>query len=176
MKKLPTTKKTKEASIGKLIAKLEKIEQKLNVFTTLKKTMPVLLLSSAMMVGVLVYLSSVAQQVNVTSELPQTGSEEYVTKDFIVLYPETYSSISLPDDLIGLALKKGSYTDVKVSFFAQRQSDQIIELGEGQKTNKSGEYKTRWISAPPGRYTLWAIVTKPDNIQVKTRSIIVDVQ
>lgn len=175
MKKNKNEPQKKEPSLGGLFAKIDRIERKLNLLTILGKTMPVIILSSGAILASLLYLMTNATIPLSTTELPQTGDEIAVTNDFIILYPENYSSTSLPDEVVGLSLK-GFYDDLtKVGFFAQKSGEDIIEIGEGEKGSESGEYRTSWTGATTGRYYLWTKITRESGVEYKSASVIVDI-
>jgi len=160
---------------GTLLAKIERLERKLDLLNTLSKTMPVIIISTGAILGSLIYLLSVATIPETSSQLPTTGEELTITNDFVILYPEYYSSISLPDEAIGLAIN-GFYADsTEVKFFAQKQGEDIIEIGKAQKGSDAGEYKATWESTDAGRYFLWAKISEEDGTEYKSTSIIVDI-
>jgi hypothetical protein len=162
-------------SIGGLLAKIDKIDRKLNLFSTLGKTMPAIVLSSGAILGALVYLISIATVPDTTTELPATGGEIEVTNDFVILYPENYSSTSLPDEVKGLSLN-GFYDDLtRVTFLAQKYGGDEIEIGEGTKGSEAGEYTTTWASADAGKYYVWAKITKESGLEYKSASVIVNI-
>lgn len=167
-------KKKEKASIGGLLAKIDKIEKKLNLLSTMGKTMPVIVLSTGAILGSLIYLLSVAT-VPETSQLPATGEEENITNNFVMLYPENYSATTLPDDVIGLSLE-GFYDELtQVTFHAQKAGDEIIDIGVGEKGSETGEYKTTWQNAPRGKYYIWAKITHESGLEYKSASVVVDI-
>lgn len=171
-----TKQQTKKASISGLLAKIEKLEKKLDLLNTLGKTMPVIILSSGAILGAIVYLSSVATIPDTTSTLPETGEEATLTEDFVILYPEYYTSVTLPDKVSGLSIN-GFYSDLtQVTFIAQKQGASAIEIGIGQKGSERGEYTTTWTSATEGRYFLWAEITHESGAEYKSDYIIIDIQ
>lgn len=163
-------------SIGGLLAKINRLEKKLDLLNTLGKTMPVVIISAGSILGSLVYLSSVATFPENTSQLPQTGEETQITEDFIILYPEYYSEITLPDEVIGLSINGFYTTGEKVTFYAQKSGEENIEIGSGEKDLEDGEYKTIWENAASGTYTLWAEIETLNGTKTCSTSISVNVK
>lgn len=171
--KMPQTKKK---SIEGLLAKIEKIEKKLDLLNVLGRTMPVVIISVCALVGSLIYISSVATWPTVDFSLPQTGEDITITNEFFMIYPENYSSIALPDEIIGLSTK-GFYTNGEiVVFLAQKSGGEILEIGEGYRGLEKGEYKTSWAKVPQGRYSVWAEVVNTDGTRTRSASVTIDIQ
>ncbi|MFC1780510.1 hypothetical protein ACFLY9_02350 [Patescibacteria group bacterium] len=161
-------------SISGLLAKIERLEKKLDILNTMGKTVPVMILSIGAILGSVVFLSSVAQYPETTFNLPETGEE--VTEDFIMLYPEHYSSLTLPDEVIGLSLN-GFYTNNEViKFFAQKTGEEKVEISIASKESESGEYKADWESATAGSYTIWAEIESLEGSVVQSESIVVEIK
>ncbi|MBU0975552.1 MAG: hypothetical protein ABIE03_06705 [Patescibacteria group bacterium] len=172
MKKTKSTKK--EKSIGGLLERIARIEKKLDIINSLSKTMPIVVISTGMLLGSLLYLSSVAFIPNSSFELPQTGDEKTITEDFVLIYPEQYSTITLPDEVVGLSLESFYSKDTKVAFYVKNSSGETFEIGLGEKGTEDGEYKTYWSKYAAGRYEMWVEITHPDGTVEKTETTIVD--
>lgn len=158
--------KKEEESVSGLLAKIERIEEKLNLLSVMGKSMPVIILTTIAILGSVTYLltvSEVPQTDQLQGELPQTGSYEK-TEDFVLLYPEQGAEITLPDKVKGLSLD-GFYADnTVVTFFAQKKSGSTFTLGTAQKGYEPGEYKINWQAAPEGEYFLWATIQSGQQI------------
>lgn len=174
MKKQKVKKQNK--SIGGLLERIARIEKKLDIINGMSKTMPVVVMGTAVLLGSLLYLNSVATIPEDEFSLPQTGSEETITEDFVIIYPEPYSSFSLPDEVIGLSTTGFYPKDTSVTFYVKNSSGEIFDIGSATKGDEEGEYRTTWPKYESGRYEMWVeIMDKNDSIQ-KTETIIVEVK
>jgi hypothetical protein len=168
------SKRKEKKSISGLLAKIERLEKKLDILNTMGKIVPVMILSIGAILGSVVFLSSVAQYPETTFNLPETGEE--VTEDFIMLYPEHYSSLTLPDEVIGLSLDDFYTNEEVVRFYAQKSGEEKIEIGTAEQGNETGEYKTNWESATTGSYTVWSEIESLDGSIVRSESVVVEVK
>lgn len=165
------SKEEKKESIGGLLATLERIDKKLNLFNTMNKTMPAMLLATAAILTAVVYVNRVAYIPDTQITLPQTGEDSTVTQEFIILYPEYRSTITLPDTLVGLALN-GFYTDnTAIEFFVQSEQGVTTSLGIASKGSVEGEYFVKWNGAESGSYTLWAELLKPGETSIQSPTV-----
>ncbi|MDD3648161.1 MAG: hypothetical protein PHS44_06730 [Candidatus Dojkabacteria bacterium] len=174
-KKMEKEKSSKEKkSISGLLERIARIEKKLDILNSLSKTMPVVVIGTAVLLGSLLYLSSVAFIPDSTFTLPQTGEETTITKDFILIYPEQYSTITLPDEVVGLSLNGFYPKDTEVTFVVKNSLEETFEIGLGEKGTEEGEYKTYWSKYAAGKYDVWVEITQPDGTKEKTETVTVD--
>ncbi len=162
-------------SIQGLLAQIDRIEKKLNLLSTLGKAMPSLIISTIAILLSVTFLSftaNIQESIN-QEELPQTGEE--ITTNFVILYPEDRSSISLPDQVIGLSLDGFLSEDRKVIFYAKSETGVISKIGQAERGIEQGKYQTYWDYTLPGKYLIWAEISK-DGIIQKSQKIEVNIK
>jgi hypothetical protein len=169
-------KQPQKESIGGLLATLERIDKKLNLFSTMNKTMPAVLLASVAVLTAVFYVRSVAYIPDTTNLLPETGEEAETTQDFVILYPEYRSSMALPDTVVGLA-KSGFYSEsTTVEFFIEDSNGHVTSIGIAEKGTVGGEYFVLWDAAAEGSYKLWAEITPQGETTVQSPTVSFEVK
>jgi len=175
MKKSPKSKSASSPSLKKPSNILEKIDEKLDLYNILGKTMPVIILFAGSILWSLFYLGMNATVPEATTELPVTGEELEETDEFSIIYPENNSSISIPDKIIGTFSNESTTSYTSIKYYSESSQGEIEELGEAVWTGDE-YYEISWTTAVTGRYNLWAEIVKEDTLKVKSASIIVDVE
>ena len=165
------TKQIKKRDIS-LLERLKRIEKKLDVFNTMSKTMPVLLVFSIAMVTFVGFTGMTTQSIE--SNLPETGVQ--TTEKLKIVYPEENVATSTPVDIIVLSADGFYSQDIILTCFSQSESGITEEIGEMQRGETAGEYRIRWENVISGAYSLWVEVEDSYGNIEKSENVIINVK
>jgi hypothetical protein len=170
----PKTEKRPASRINAFIKKIYRLEKRLDLLNIIGKVMPVIFIACGSLIWSFSYLSLHANIPESTIELPVTGEEIPETENFVILYPENGSSISLPDIIIGKAVEGYLKGDEKITFYIQKDNEEPVALGIAEDKG-DGYYEVSWTEGDIGNYSIYAQIETTDGYIENSAVVIMNV-
>ena len=171
---LPKTEKRPASRINTFIKEIYRLEKRLDLLNIIGKVMPIIFIACGSLIWSFSYLNLHANIPESTIELPVTGEEIPETENFVIIYPENGSSISLPDIIIGKAVEGYLEGDEKIIFYIQKDNEEPVSLAITENKGNS-YYEASWPESETGEYSIWARIEFSDGLIEKSTVVIIDI-